>query len=751
MKEETNRIIPGLFDNPRRAPDRSKENADTSVRILTGTVETIYCYKEDSAWALVGLQTPSGLRKVSGIMPAVRLGMTAEYSGQFADTPKYGLTFKADSFTERLPSDIPGIEKYLASGLIRNIGPVLSRQIVAAFGDKTLEVLDNDPERLREVHGIGSKRVQSIIDSIKEQKEIRSIMIWLKRYDLSNGLAAKIFQTYGGKSISVLEENPYVLTDDIHGVGFKRADAVAKLLGVPEQSQFRIRSGIIACLEDEASSGNTFVPVGRLVARTASEAYLDIPQELVQITVMDNTFDKIVLDGDDVFLRRFYHAENRIAEKLLQLNATATDCGMPDFRRIEKETGFTYSDEQKGAVMSAFCTDVLVITGGPGTGKTATTNAIIKGFEYKHKNVLLAAPTGRAAKRMNEVTGRPAKTIHRLLEYSQGGFNRCRDYPLEGDVLIVDESSMIDTLLMRDLVAAVPPGMKLILVGDMDQLPSVGAGSVLRDVIESGEVTTVRLTQIYRQAQDSAIIMGAHAVNHGRMPSLDNAPGTDLWFFRKEDKNEAASLIVDLVSNRIPKKFGYPAGEIQVLTPMRREGDALGASELNRMLQKAVNPSGKPAATKGDTVFLTGDRIMQTKNNYDKDIFNGDIGRVVGKLSGLDPDKAVLETEFDDRTVRLTQADIADIELAYACTVHKSQGSEYPVVVMPMHENHYIMLKRNLLYTGITRAKKQCVIVGTRDAIQTAVRHEDTVKRNTRLKERLMTIEAPPQIRTTLF
>ena len=312
---------------------------------------------------------------------------------------------------------------------------------------------------------------------------------------------------------------------------------------------------------------------------------------------------------------------------------------------------------------------------------------------------------------MNEVTGRPAKTIHRLLEYSQGGFNRCRDYPLEGDVLIVDESSMIDTLLMRDLVAAVPPGMKLILVGDMDQLPSVGAGSVLRDVIESGEVTTVRLTQIYRQAQDSAIIMGAHAVNHGRMPSLDNAPGTDLWFFRKEDKNEAASLIVDLVSNRIPKKFGYPAGEIQVLTPMRREGDALGASELNRMLQKAVNPSGKPAATKGDTVFLTGDRIMQTKNNYDKDIFNGDIGRVVRKLSGLDPDKAVLETEFDDRTVRLTQADIADIELAYACTVHKSQGSEYPVVVMPMHENHYIMLKRNLLYTGITRAKKQCVIV----------------------------------------
>lgn len=710
---------------------------------LNGTIETIRCYKPDTGWAAVSLSCALGRVNVTGLMPGVRLGMTAEFEGEMSQT-KYGPTFKASSFVEASPSDAAGIEKYLASGLIKNIGPVLARTIVQHFGEQTLDVMDNCPERLAEIRGIGKKRVESIVASAREQKVIRSIMIWLKRYDLSNGLAAKIYKTYGDQSIAILEENPYRLADDIHGVGFKRADETARRLGIPSDSPFRIRSGILARLGDAAVAGDTYVDLGRLVHETAGPDYLSIPEALVEKEVRSADFTDIVVDGEDVALPVYHFAEKKIASCVNALGGGAASGGtdVPDFGRIKRATGLDYSDEQRMAVSAAMWTDLLVLTGGPGTGKTATTNAIINELEHRGKSVMLAAPTGRAAKRMSEVTGRPARTIHRLLEYSQGRFQRDAQNPVEADALVIDESSMIDTLLMKSLLVAVRPGAKVILVGDVDQLPSVGAGCVLRDLIDSGRVMTVRLTTIFRQAQGSQIVMNAHRVNRGVMPVLENRAGTDFWFIEAEDRDAAAAYILDLVQNYLPQHQRIPPGDIQVLSPMKRPGDTLGSTELNRTLQQALNARGAVASRRSDVEFRVGDRVMQVKNNYDKDIFNGDIGTVTRPLPGTDEDKAVLEADFGF-PVRFTQGELDDLELAYACTVHKSQGSEYPAVVMPVHNSHFVMLKRNLLYTGITRAKSLCVLVGTTEAVRNAVWREDTVRRSTRLRERIFSPENP--------
>lgn len=721
---------------------------------LNGTIESIRCYKPDSGWAAVTVSHAGGRMNVSGLMPGVRVGMCAEFVGEVTDT-KWGPSFKAASFSEARPSDAEGIEKYLASGLIKNIGPVLAKTIVDHFGEQTLEVMDSAPERLAEIHGIGKKRIASIVASAREQKVIRSIMIWLKRYDLSNSLAAKIYKTYGEQSIGILEENPYRLSDDIHGVGFKRADDVARRLGIPADSPFRIRSGILARLEDAAGAGDTYMDINKLVTETAGTDYLSIPPALVERQLRQPDFRDVVMDGTDVALPLYYNAEKRIASCVTALGAPPSGCdpGLPDFRRIKGCTGFDYSEEQRTAVCSALWTNLLVLTGGPGTGKTATTNAIINELEHRGLAVMLAAPTGRAAKRMSEVTGRPARTIHRLLEYSQGKFQRDAGNPVDADALVIDEASMIDTLLMRSLLVAVKPGAKVILVGDVDQLPSVGAGCVLRDLIDSGRVMTVRLTNIFRQAQGSDIVMNAHRVNRGVMPVLEDRPGSDFWFIEAERKETAAGYVLDLVQNYIPASTGLRHSDIQVLSPMRRPGDILGSTELNRTLQQALNAGGTVAARRGDVEFRVGDRVMQVKNNYDKDIFNGDIGTVTRPLPGTDDDKAVMEADFGF-PVRFTQGELEDLELAYACTVHKSQGSEYRAVVMPCHNNHFVMLKRNLLYTGITRAKDLCVLVGTKDAVRNAVWREDTVRRCTRLRERILECGAPAAggtFRDTLF
>lgn len=704
---------------------------------ITGTIDRINYTNPDSGWSVVVLYTEEGYRKATGIMPGIRLGMTVQLTGELT-YDQYGETLKASECTEVQPSDTEGIEKYLASGLIKNIGPKLAKDIVRTFGANTLNILDNEPERLVEVYGIGKKRVKSIIASVKEQTQIRSIMIWLKRYDLTNGLAAKIYKTYGNEAIPILENNPYTLSDDIKGVGFHKADDVARRLGIEPTSPFRINSGINAVLEDNATEGSTYMETQQLIKTAASDYYLNLPEKTVTAELAKEDKRFVIEDGK-VYLAYYYKAEVSIANdfKSLIKAKKETPASTPDINKLQQETGVNYSDQQQQAITTAVTCGASVITGGPGTGKTVTTNAIIRELESRGETVLLAAPTGRAAKRMKEVTGHEAMTIHRLLCYQQGEFTFNRANPLAGDALIVDEASMIDTLLMKHLMEAIPSTMRIVIVGDVDQLPSVGAGCVLRDIIDSGIIPTTRLTQIYRQAQNSDIIMNAHAVNEGRIPKTDNHPDTDFWFFQCEDKDRIASLIVDLVSNRVPNKFGYKAEDIQVLSPMKREFDPIGSTQLARRLQAVINPNGEAIAKKGETEFRVGDRIMQVKNDYDKGIFNGDIGTILSKENEQDEQKTLFLADFDGETIKMKKTDIQNIELAYACTVHKSQGSEYPVVIIPMHSSQYIMLKRNLLYTGVTRAKKQCILVGTRQAMAVAVNNEDTKKRYTTLKERL--------------
>ena len=705
------------------------------MQTITGTVERINFRNEDNAWSAIILMTDEGTKRASGIMPILRLGMTLRLTGE-AEQSRYGPNFKVSEASEVLPSDKEGIEKYLASGLIKNIGPKLAKEIVNTFGEDTLEVLDHHPERLAEVYGIGQKRVESVIASVKEQTQIRSIMIWLKRYDLTNSLATKIYKEYGERAIRILEEDPYRLTLDIKGVGFRKADDVAGRLGIPPTSPFRIHAGLAACLEDWAGEGNTYMERDALITKAASADYLNLPEDIVGLQLGKPAND-ILIDGDDVYLAWNYHAENTIARRLSTLASVKQEARVPEFKALREETGIDYSIEQRSAIRMSLIGHVLVITGGPGTGKTITTNAIIREMERIGLEVLLAAPTGRAAKRMSEVTGKEAMTIHRLLGFINGQFEHDRYNPLEGDALIVDEASMIDTMLMKSLLDAVPDTMRLVIVGDVDQLPSVGAGCVLRDVIDSGTVPVCRLTEIYRQAQGSQIIMNAHAVNEGRIPCSDNHPGTDFWLFGCEDRDKVSELVIDLVANRIPKKFGIDANDIQVLSPMKREYDPIGSTQLARALQQVVNPDGQAVGVKGETEFRVGDRIMQIKNDYDKGIFNGDTGVILSKENEQDERKTLFMAEFDDRVIPMSRSDLKNLDLAYACTVHKSQGSEYPVVVMPVHESHFVMLKRNLLYTGITRARKQCILVGTRKAIAIAVQNEDTRKRFTRLKEKL--------------
>lgn len=720
-----------IFQQRHFLPEQTTQDGSElqGQRSLSGTIQTVICYKEDSGWAAVMVKTPEGVRKATGIMHGVRAGMEAEFTGSWT-SGRYGPSFKADTFIERRPSDAKGIEKYLASGLIKFIGPKLAADIVAAFGEETLDVLDNEPERLREVHGIGTKRVTSIIESVKEQKAIRTIMIWLKRYDIPNALSAKIYKAFGEGAVAALEENPYVLADEIRGVGFKKADDVARRLNITSESPLRVRSGMRACLEDASEDGHTCMEAEEFVRTASEDRYLMLDPSFVRHALKNPAKAGVVLAGGRVFLPRNYNAEETIARRLHDI-ATARDpaARMPDIGEIERRTGLTYSERQREAIATALLSKVTVITGGPGTGKTATTNAVISETEARGGRVLLAAPTGRAAKRMSEMTGRPASTIHRLL---LGG-----PLPLEGDTLIVDEASMIDTPLMRSLLESVPDAMRLILVGDTDQLPSVGPGSVLRDIIASGRFSTVRLDTIFRQAGGSDIVTCAHEINAGRMPRIDNHPGTDLWMFRSSGPERVAELVADIVRNRIPDKFGIPPSAVQVLTPMKREGDPIGAYELNLLLQRTLNPDGEPVASKKGCRLLTGDRIMQVRNNYEKELFNGDIGTVTAKVPPGAEDGAVMEADFDGRTVRLTGADIADIELSYACTVHKSQGSEYPAVVVPVCMQHFVMLKRNLLYTAVTRAKAQCILVGEPQAVACAVHQEDTSRRCTALQLRI--------------
>lgn len=684
---------------------------------------------------------------VGNLLDAV-VGSVLLVEGNWKVDPKYGRQFVAERWEETMPATIYGIEKYLGSGLIKGVGPRFANRIVQQFGQETLDVMETDIKRLLEVPGIGKKRVDKIEESWNRQKEIKNVMIFLQEYGVSTSFAAKIYKQYGNQSISVVKENPFRLADDIWGIGFKTADQIAEKLGFEKESFVRLRSGVLYTLSTLAEEGHVFSEKAQLIEKAAQ--LLEAKEEYLVMTIDDMLrSEDLIQDKDAIYLPAFYYAETGTANKLKRIKRTAGEDSLwvrlsrarmesqneklsVDVSQIEKILGVTYDEVQAEAIRQAAMAKIMILTGGPGTGKTTATKGLITAFRAYGLNVLLAAPTGRAAKRMTEATGMEAKTIHRLLEYQPPqGYQKNEDNPLKGDVLVIDECSMIDIVLMNALLRAVPPAMRLIFVGDIDQLPSVGAGNVLRDMIESNAFLVVRLTRIFRQAQESRIIQNAHRINVGKLPDLSNGKQTDFFFIERDDPQEAAAEILDLVKRKLPRHYKTVSEQIQVLTPMQR--GEVGAANLNRLLQETLNPDGEGLRRSG-VIFRQKDKVMQIKNNYDKEVFNGDIG-VVERVSLED---RTLWVRFEDE--KLTEYDVTELDElthAYAVTIHKAQGSEYPIVVMPVLMSHFVMLQRNLIYTGITRAKKILVIVGSKKALAYSVRHVTVTKRNTMLAERL--------------
>ena len=653
--------------------------------------------------------------------------------GDWKVDKRYGSQFVCQTWEEVMPATAYGIEKYLGSGLVKGIGPKFAQLIVKQFGLDTIEVIETDIERLYEVPGIGKKRVEKIRESWEKQKDIKNVMLFLQGYGVSTAYAAKIYRQYGKESIDKVKENPYRLADDIWGIGFKTADGIAGKMGYGKNDLRRCKSGIIYTLNQLANEGHVYAEEEQLVK--AATDLLEADEDSIRKALSDMArTEDLKIEEDAIYLPPFYYAEVGTANRLLALlRESEGNLFASKFNAMElsKETGITYDEVQLQAIGEALRSKVMVLTGGPGTGKTTTTQGIIAALKHLGLRILLAAPTGRAAKRMSEATGMEAKTIHRLLEYNpKDGYKRNGENPLEGDALIVDECSMIDIILMNSLMKAVPVSMRLVMVGDIDQLPSVGAGNVLRDIIESGKIPVIRLTRIFRQAQSSRIVMSAHAINQGRFPDISNGKDTDFFFMQQEDPEKVAEEIVNLVKNRLPKAYHRRTSDIQVLTPMQR--GIVGAANLNMALQQALNPSGASLNRSG-YLFRQGDRVMQLRNNYDKDVFNGDLGFV----ESVDLEDRTLAVNFDGRQVEYDASELDELTLAYATTIHKSQGSEYPIVVMPVLMTHYVMLQRNLIYTGITRAKKICVLIGTKKALSFAIRNMTVLKRNTRLKERL--------------
>lgn len=704
---------------------------------LRCVVEHITYQNQENGWSVMRVKVKGydNLVTLTGSLLDVPVGSVLLVDGDWRVDPRYGQQFVAQSWTEVMPATIYGIEKYLGSGLIKGIGPVYAKAIVSRFGLETINVIENDIERLLEVPRLGRKRMEKIRESWEKQKDIKEVMVFLQGYGVSTAFAAKIYRKYEKESIAKVKENPYQLADDIWGIGFKTADGIASKMGYEKNDPRRCRSGILYTLNELAEEGHVYAEPEQLV--DAAVKLLEAEESPVRqaLASMIETND-VVLDNEVIYLPPFYHAENGSAKRLQSLlsDTSLFNAGIaaePEADYGAKTDGIIYDGVQQAAIQKALDSKVMVLTGGPGTGKTTTTQGIIAAFKARHMSILLAAPTGRAAKRMNEATGMEAKTIHRLLEYNpMDGYKRNDENPLEGDALIVDECSMIDILLFYNLMKAIPSKMRLILVGDIDQLPSVGAGNVLRDIIDSQQIPVVRLTRIFRQAQSSRIVMNAHAINAGQFPNIKNGLDTDFFFINQEDADEIVKLIIGLVRDRLPKTYGYPSKEVQVLTPMQR--GTVGAGNLNIELQNALNPTG-PSLARGGYTFRQGDKVMQIRNNYDKNVFNGDIGYI----TAVDTTERTLSIAFDNRVVEYDITELDEIVLAYAVTIHKSQGSEFPVVVMPVTMKHFVMLQRNLIYTGITRAKKICVLVGTTKALAYAIRNNTVSKRNTKLKERL--------------
>ena len=707
---------------------------------LRCVVERITYQNADNGYTVLkcAVKNYSDLVTVVGTMPDTHVGSVLSLEGMWKMDAKYGRQFLVEKFEETLPATVYGIEKYLGSGLVKGVGPKFAKRIVEKFGKDTLDVIEETPDELLKVSGIGKVRVDRIKTSWQEQKEIKNIMLFLQSHEVSTSHATKIFKTYGSESIAIVKENPYRLADDIWGIGFKTADSIAQKMGIDKGKFVRLRSGIFYTLNKLAEAGHCYATREQLIGKARELLEVEEPELEITLDEMIRTNDVIRDEAEDreaIYLPPYYFSESGCAKRLLRLMS----CGKKKsedteeiLKKVADSSEITYDEIQWQAVKTAVSSKVMVLTGGPGTGKTTTTLGIISAYKQAGCQIILAAPTGRAAKRMSEATGMEAKTIHRLLEYKPPeGYQKNEEHPLEGDVLILDECSMIDIMLMYNLLKALPQQMSLILVGDIDQLPSVGAGNVLRDIIDSGCVPVVRLTRIFRQAQGSRIIMNAHRINRGEGIDMRGGKDADFFFATKESNQEVVDTIVQYCKTNLPRYYHVdPLQDIQVLTPMQR-GEC-GAVNLNQVLQEAMNPS-KIFLRRGGTQYRLKDKVMQIRNDYDKEVFNGDIGTI----TKVDVEERELTVLFEEREVVYDVTELDELTLAYAVTIHKSQGSEYPIVVMPFTMSHFVMLQRNLLYTGVTRAKKILVLVGEKKAVYYAIKNETTTGRNTCLARRL--------------
>ena len=707
---------------------------------LRCVVERITYQNADNGYTVLkcAVKNYSNLVTVVGTIPDTHVGSVLFLEGMWKMDAKYGRQFSVEKFEETLPATVYGIEKYLGSGLVKGVGPKFAKRIVEKFGKDTLDVIEDTPDELLKVSGIGKVRVDRIKISWQEQKEIKNIMLFLQSHEVSTSHATKIFKTYGSESIAIVKENPYRLADDIWGIGFKTADSIAQKMGIDKGKFVRLRSGIFYTLNKLAEAGHCYATREQLIRKAQELLEVEKPELEITLDEMIRTNDVIrdeAENQDAIYFPPYYFSESGCAKRLIRLMSCKkkkSEDTEEILKKVAVSSEITYDEIQWQAVKTAISSKVMVLTGGPGTGKTTTTLGIISAYKQAGCQIIIAAPTGRAAKRMSEATGMEAKTIHRLLEYKPPeGYQKNEEHPLEGDVLILDECSMIDIMLMYNLLKALPEAMSLILVGDIDQLPSVGAGNVLRDIIDSGCVPVVRLTRIFRQAQGSRIIMNAHRINKGEGIDMRGGKDADFFFATKESNQEVVDTIVQYCKTNLPRYYHVdPLQDIQVLTPMQR-GEC-GAVNLNQVLQEAMNPS-KIFLRRGGTQYRLKDKVMQIRNDYDKEVFNGDIGTIIK----VDMEERELTVLFDEREVVYDVTELDELTLAYAVTIHKSQGSEYPIVVMPFTMSHFVMLQRNLLYTGVTRAKKILVLVGEKKAVYYAIKNETTTGRNTYLARRL--------------
>jgi exodeoxyribonuclease V alpha subunit len=729
---------------------RTGQNRNPAHEVLKGQVEGITFHNEENGYCVlrIKLRESRELVNLVGYIASISAGEYIEARGGWVNDSRFGHQFRADLLHAVPPETTDAIERYLSSGMIKGLGPKYAGKLVQAFGDKVFDVIEHEPARLREIDGIGKMRAQVIVDSFHDQKAVREIMMFLSRHGIGTQRAVRIYKTYGAKAMDLISANPYRLATDIRGIGFKMADNIAMSLGIERTSPMRARAGISYVLSEAMSEGHCGLPRGELYEM--AEKLLQIPDEIIDEALDHELGEHNVLldrlgEHEAVFLRRLYEAEHGIAGNFKRLTAgdppwedVDLDEKLPE---LEKQTGLIFADSQIEALRLALTSRVLVITGGPGVGKTTLINTIIKLVADTDLEITLCAPTGRAAKRMSETTGMEAKTIHRLLESdpSTGGFRRDEEDPLSCDYLICDETSMVDVPLMYALTRALPDKAALLLVGDIDQLPSVGPGQVLGDIINSGTVPVVELTEVFRQARESRIIRNAHKINNGEMPDLDKPSGdSDFYFIEATSEDKGREKIIELVSSRVPRGFGLdPMRDVQILTPMNRGG--LGTRSLNIELQQVLNAAkpGQPFVQRFGWTYRPGDKVMQTTNDYDREVFNGDLGFIVS----IDETESEMVIDFDGRQVKFDFSDLDNLTLAYATTIHKSQGSEYPAIIMVLTMQHFPMLERNLIYTGVTRGRKLVLLVGEKRAIEKAVKGDRQRHRWTRLKQNLMEIE----------